>query len=350
MIDRRTLNRTLLARQLLLERADGDPVELVERLVGMQAQVPRDPYIGCWARLRDFDPHVLGAELEARRLVRMTTLRSTLHLVSARDALGLRPLLQPMLERAFRSTPFAKRLGGLDLEPVLARAAELVEGEPLTVAQLGAALAQQWPEHDPQALAYAARYALPLVQITPRGVWGKTLQPTVTTLNAWLDEAPGVDATVDELVLRYLRAFGPATAADVRTWSWLTDVRPVLERLPLRVDRDERGRELFDVEDGLVADASEPAPVRFLGQYDNVFLSHADRSRVIGDVAWDASFAHHGAFLCDGFLAGRWRLRETTLTVEVRARVTAGERREIRAEAGRLLELLAPGGRVEVEV
>jgi hypothetical protein len=348
VLDRQTLNRTLLARQRLLERIDGDPLELVEHLVGMQAQVPLDPYIASWARLRDFDPDTLGRALLDRQAVRMTLLRSTLHLVSRADALRLRPLLQRMLERAFASSPFARQLAGIDLEPLLARAARLLEQRPQTLALLRASLAEEWPEHDSNALAYAARYLLPLVQVPPRGVWGKTAQPTLTTLAGWLGQQPTTPARVDELVLRYLRAFGPASAADIRTWSWLPDLGAVMARLrpQLRVYSDEAGRELYDVQDCALTDASTPAPVRFLGQYDNVFLSHADRSRVMATVKWDASFAHRGSFLAGGFLAGAWKLTRTrceaTLTVDARTRLGARQQKLVRDEAAALLAFLAP--------
>lgn len=351
VLDRRTLNRTLLARQLLLERADGDPLELVERLVGLQTQVPLDPYVACWARLRSFDPQTLGRALLDRRAVRMTLLRATLHLVSRADAVRLRPLLQGMLERAFRSSPFSRELADLDLAPVLERGVELVERRPLTLAQLRQELAEEWPGHDSNALAYAVRYLVPLVQVTPRGVWGQTLQPTVTTLTSWLGDDATIDSSVDELVLRYLRAFGPASTADVRTWSWLADIRPVVERLRPRlcVYRDETGRQLYDAADGLFADPAIPVPVRFLGQYDNVFLSHADRGRIIDAVRWDASFAHRGVLLVDGFVAGAWKLGErgsdATLTVEIRAGRRSSQRRQVREEAGRLLAFLSPDAR-----
>jgi hypothetical protein len=153
VLDRRLLNRSLLARQLLLERVDAEPVEVIERLVGMQGQVPLDPYTGLWSRLRAFDPDAVGAALVERRRVRMTLMRTTLHLVSARDALGLRPLLQEMIVRAFASSPFARELSGLDLEPVLQCAVELLEARPLTVAQLGEALGERWPGRDANSLA-----------------------------------------------------------------------------------------------------------------------------------------------------------------------------------------------------
>jgi len=195
---------------------------------------------------------------------------------------------------------------------------------------------------------YAVRYLVPLVQVTPRGVWGQRLAPTVTTLAAWLGREPRGDSTVDELVLRYLRAFGPASTADIRAWSWLSDVRSILERLHprLRVYCDGGGRTLYDVDDGVFADASTPAPVRFLPQYDNVFLSHADRGRIMDAVTWNSSFTHRGSFLADGFLAGAWKLTakssEATLGVDIRARLRTPLRRQVREEAEALLAFLAP--------
>jgi hypothetical protein len=346
------LNRTLLARQFLLERVDVDQLEVVDRLVGMQAQVPLDPYVGLWSRLRVFDPHALGRALLERRLVRLTLLRATLHLVSSGDALRLRPVLQAMLERAFVSSPFAHQLVGVDLAPVLARGSDLVEKEPLTIAQLRAALAEEWPDYDPNSLAYAVRYLVPLVQVTPRGVWGQTLQPTFTTLASWLGlPAPEARASVAEFVLRYLRAFGPASTADIGTWSWLSGVRSIIAHLrpQLRVYRDQEGRELYDVQDGVFADPSIPAPVRFLPQYDNVFLAHADRSRIMDAVTWGASFTHRGSFLVDGFLAGAWKLaekkRDATLVVDVRTRAPSAGRVQIREEAEALLAFLTPEAR-----
>jgi Winged helix DNA-binding domain len=349
VLDRLTLNRTLLARQLLLDRTDAQPLGAVAHLVGMQSQVPLDPYIGLWSRLQDFDPDTLGQAMLDRRAVRMTLLRVTLHLVTSDHALRFRPALQAALERAFATSAFARELDGLDLAPVLARGAELLGRGPLTTAQLRARLGEEWPGRDGNALAYAVRYLVPLVQITPRGVWGKTLQPTMTTLAAWLEGLPPGSGTTEELVLAYLRAFGPATTADIRTWSWLADVRSTVDGLRgrLRTYRDERGRVLYDVEDGVFADPAAPAPVRFLPQFDNVFLSHADRGRIMREVVWDHSFMHHGAFLADGFLAGRWKLTRTkgeaSLAVDIRVEVRAAQRWQIRDEAEALLAFLAPG-------
>jgi hypothetical protein len=318
----------------------------------MQAQVPLDPYVGLWSRLRAFDPVALGGLMLERRLVRMTLMRTTLHLVSARDALAVRPAVQGAIERAFASSPFARALAGLALGPVLARGSELVEREPLSIAQLATALAQEWPDHDATALAYAVRTIVPVVQVTPRGVWGKRLQPKVATLERWLGR-PAVSAmSVDELVVRYLRAFGPASAADIRAWSGLNGVRSIVDRLrpEVCVYRDEAGRELYDVHDGLLRDGSVSAPVRFLPQYDNLFLAHADRTRIMDALLWDGSFLHQGTLFVDGMLSGAWRLREAsgqaTLAVELRVRVSGAQRNEVRQEAEALLLFLTPSARV----
>jgi len=350
-LDRRTLNRTLLARQHLLERADLSVGAAIEALVGLQAQVPRDPYISLWSRLRGFDPADLEALVLERRAVRMTLMRTTLHLVTADDATGLRAVLQDVCDRGFRSSPFRRRLDGVDLDELLAVGAAVTAEKPRTVSELGALLGERWPAGDRTAMAYAVRYLVPLVQVPPRGLWRRSGAPRVTTLAAWLGlaEEPVVSAVIppDEVALRYLRAFGPATAADIRTWSWLRELRPVIERLRprLRAYRDEAGRKLLDVQDGVFADGEEPAPVRFLGEYDNLFQSHADRSRVTGELSWGFSYLRRGTFFVDGFLAGAWSASDrggrASILIEPRVSLSAA-RDEVVAEADALLRFLAP--------
>lgn len=352
VLDRRTLNRTLLARQHLLERVAVPVPFLIEHLVGMQAQVPRDPYIALRARLRDFDPAELEHLLLERLAVRMTLMRTTLHLVTAGDAPKLRSVVQEVCERGFRSSPFRRRLDGVDLEELKIAGGALLAEHPRTVSELGLALSERWPDNDREALAYAIRYLVPVVQVTPRGLWGRSGAPRLAPLASWLGPDQGGDSSpdraLDEIVLRYLRAFGPATAADVRTWSWLSGAGDVLGRLrpQLRSYRDEAGRGLLDVDDGIFADPDQPAPARFLGEYDNVFLSHADRSRITGDLSWGAVFIRKGSFFVDGFLAGAWGLKASrdrvTLEVEPMKQLSAASQSEVVTEAEALLQFLAP--------
>jgi hypothetical protein len=345
-LSRRALNRTLLARQHLLERVARPPLEVVEHVVGLQAQEPIDPYVALWSRIADFDPQTLSDALAERRAVRIGLMRTTLHLVTTDDALGLAPLMDPVLRRAFASTAFDKALAGADKAAVVEAARQALERAPMTPSELGRHLAERWPDRDAQALSLLARYHLPLVQVPPRGLWRQTGRATNSTLQAWIGrESEAVP--VGDVVRRYLRAFGPATVSDIRTWSWLTGLREVVERLrpELRTYRDERGRELLDLEDGVIADEDLPAPIRFLPQYDNVFLSHEDRSRINGDMAWGLDFAWKGVIFVDGWISGAWRHRKAdkppTLTIELGPSVTPAQREEVVAEGERLAVFLA---------
>ena len=231
-ITARTLNRTTLQRQLLLERAPLDALSAVHQLVGLQAQVPTNPYPGLWSRLEGFDATDLGTLLVEREVVRIASIRGTIHLLTADDCLGFWPLFRPVFDRELAAHPeVGPALAGIDLDPVLEWARALLGDEPLSLPAFRAALAERFPAHDPAALAYACRNHLALVQVPPRGLLGRSHQVTVTTAEAWLGRPLAASPSVDDLVLRYLRAFGPATAADIATWSRLTGIAAVLDRL-----------------------------------------------------------------------------------------------------------------------
>ena len=308
-------------------------LEMIERLVGMQAQVPADPYVGLWSRIDGFRTDDLRSLIESRAAVRAQLMRSTIHLVSARDCLALHPLTAPILARTFKS-PFERQMGGATVGDVAAAGRELLAERPRTRAELAQLLAPRWPDAEPTALAHAVTFHLPLVQTTPRGLWGESGQARWALTEDWLDAPLDHDATVDDLVLRYLAAFGPATTADVRTWSGLTRLGEVVKRLRprLRAFRDEAGREMLDVEDGLLPDPETPAPPRFLPQYDNVALSHLDRSRLVATVGVPGH-----PLLVDGFYSAGWTLAGQTITI-----TGAGQDDSIEDEGLRLLEFLVP--------
>jgi hypothetical protein len=351
VLSQRVLNRALLARQLLLRRERRDPIETIEHLVGVQAQAPSNPYLALWARLDGFPPDALSQAIAMRRAVRTTLMRATIHLVSARECLALRPVMQPMLERTFASSVFARHLAGVDIEALLAAGKTLLEEQPRTRAELKPLLAARWPAHDADSLTAAIGFLLPVVQIPPRGLWRERGQPRLATVSGWLGRPLEADASPDEAMLRYLAAFGPATTADMRTWSRLSGLRAAVERLRPRLItcRDERGRELFDLPDAPRPEADTPAPPRFLPEYDNILLSHADRSRIIPDnVALPLPAGRGGELgtvLVDGMLAGMWRIaRErdrARLTIEPAGRWSAADRAAVADEGARLLAFVA---------
>ncbi|MFC8506720.1 winged helix DNA-binding domain-containing protein [Streptomyces sp. NPDC057411] len=355
----RALNRATLDRQLLLRPSALGAEEAVAHLVGLQAQNTKPPYYALAARLDGFRPEELSGLMESRRVARIVSLRSTVHTHTARDAVGLRRLVQAgAIDRELKM--FRKGLDGVDLDRLAALATAYVEEEPRTPKQLREHLLREWPDADPQALTIAARCLLLMVQVTPRGLWRRSGQVALTTAAAWFDGVDGIGgvdgvdgyaADLDETVLRYLGAFGPASVKDMQTWCGLTRLRPAFERLRPRllVFRDEHGTELFDLPDAPRPDEDTPAPARFLPEFDNLLLSHADRTRVVPAElrgrTWTGNQAH-SVFLLDGFLAGLWRLEEgkerTTMTIEPFGRVTRGLRGELTAEAERTLRLLAP--------
>jgi winged helix DNA-binding protein len=322
LLSRRALNRATLERQLLLRRSDLTPLDAVEHLVGVQAQVPQNPYTALWSRLDGFQPESLSERLDRREVVRVGVMRGTIHLVTAADCLLLRPLMQPVFEAQLRRhREHAPALRNVDLEPVIELAQTLLEEKPRSGTELRAIFAERFPGLDPAALVHACQVRLAFVQVPPRGLWGRSAQVTSATAESWLGRQFVTDPSIDAVVLRYLAAFGPASVADVTTWCRLTAMRAVVERLrpQLVTFQDERGRELFDLPDAPRPDPGIPAPVRFLPEYDNMLLSHDDRSRFVSE-AGRAVLAHGwtvgwGSVLHDGVVRGVWRLEPETLTV-----------------------------------
>lgn len=342
LIDQRTLNRALLDRQLLLDRAPLQATEVIEHLVGMQAQVPTSPYVGLWSRIDGFATDDLATLLVDRRAVRIALMRSTIHLVTAQDCVAIRPLVDPVIESA-------RLLDGFDGASVEAVVRPFVESAPRTPAEIGALLGEQWPGHDREVLARVARAVLPLVQVPPRGVWGVGGAVKLTTADTWLGRPLGAGLSVDELVLRYLRAFGPASVKDFATWSRLTGARAPFERLraTLRTFRDEHGVELFDVADGPTPAADVVAPVRFLPEYDNALLAHADRSRIMAAADRPSIATRNGylpTVLVDGFVAATWSIADGTLDIAPLRPLVPAERDRVVEEGDRLLAFVAPGG------
>ncbi|WP_031065797.1 winged helix DNA-binding domain-containing protein [Streptomyces sp. NRRL WC-3742] len=350
VLDRRALNRATLHRQGLLEPWKCPPLEALRHLIGLQSQVPDPPYFSLWTRLAEFTHPELTQLIQDRLVVRTGMMRATLHLVTAEDFLTLRPLFQPVRERAQRSH-FGKKTAHLDQAELLAEGRKLLAAQPMNNKELKAALHERWPDTDAAALMYTVHYLLPLVQVPPGGLWRSYGSVPCTTDEAWLGRNIATESDPGPMILRYLAAYGPASVKDVQAWSGLTRLAEVVDRLrpQLRRFTDEQGVELFDLPDGPLPDAGTETPVRFLPEFDNLMVAFADRRRVISDEYRQITHTKNGlvaaTVLVDGTVRGRWRIdrvKDTaTLTVEPFETLTAGALEAVEAEGLRLLGFAA---------
>jgi hypothetical protein len=342
------LNRTLLLRQHLLERTGPgatSTVEMVRHLVGLQAQDALPPYLGLAARTEAYDPHQLSDALADGRLVRLVAMRGTIHVLTVEDALALRGWVQPSLSRRSAGNALTRPARGLPTEHVAAATRRVLADGPLTVRRLGELLAEEFPGVPAAALSHVARDEVPLVQLPPRGLWRRSGGVLLTTLEEHVGRR-GTTLDLPALVRRYLRAFGPATAADLTTWSGVTRLGPVLagmreELVP--VDCAD-GRTRFDVPGAPYASGDRHAPVRLLGCYDNLWLSHASRDLVTPEEArlrWSGpnGGVAHTVFV-DGRLAGLWRLREGRVELDGVPPLDRVARGELDEEVSRIEELM----------
>lgn len=350
VLSARELNRATLPRQLLLSRHDLGVVDAVQRLGGLQAQEPRPPFVALWTRLEGFEREQLQRALQAREIVRATAMRATLHALSAEDYLATRAALQPVLTRAMLGA-LRDRSEGLDLEAVLPVASRLLEERPRAFDELRGLLAAAFPAADPRALGYAVRTHLALVMVPADDRWAFPRNAAFTPAESWLGR-PAADAGPRALIVRYLGAFGPASAADAQAWSGLREAGDALEALrpELETFRDQRGRELFDLPDAPLPGEDVPAPARLLPDFDSLLLAHHDRSRLIDDehrpIVATRNLRIRPTFLHDGRVAGTWsvELRRTEARLELapfgRLRKRALE--ELRAEGEALLRFVEP--------
>ncbi len=342
----RRLNRTLLRRQHLLERTESTPHEMARHLLGLQAQDNLPPYLSLAARLTSFDPQDVTAGLEDRSLVRFLTMRATVHLLVADDALVLRQWTAPVHEREIKISQSIGPARDVDREAFLDALSTLLDDGPQPQKALGLALAERFPGVPATQLGQLARSAAPLVQCPPRGTWKGSGGVVYQYVDRWLGRPP-VEPDVEEIVRRYLRAYGPATAADVTAWSGVTRLAPVVKAMDdLVTHEDEDGKPLYDVPGLELADEDTPAPVRLLGLYDNVWLSHAGRDRVTTSETRKLWMGVNGGMastvFADGMLVGLWRVTDGRVELVSTVRtLTRQEKSELDDEITRVDELLA---------
>lgn len=339
------LNRALLSRQYLLARTDRSPLEVIGRLVALQAQEPNWPYVGLWSRINGLAHSQLTALLEDRSVVRSGLLRSTQHLAAAEDFRRLRPLLQPVLDRTARSAYFARNSAGLDTASLVAAGLELLAAGTTPRKELAQRLAEQHPGRDGRVLAGEVELRTALVHGPATGAWGTwgtRSAVCVTPAEIWLGR-PMAPATVKDLIRRYLAAFGPAGVKDMQAWSGLTRLGEVVSdmRAELRHYRDHDGRELIDLADAELPAADTPAPARLLPAFDNALLGHADRTRIISDE--DRKRVMPGqarvlpTFLVDGKVHGSWSFDGDTVCLTAFRPLSATDRAAVEREAQHLL-------------
>ncbi|NDU72796.1 winged helix DNA-binding domain-containing protein [Actinomadura sp. DSM 109109] len=349
-LDVRALNRATLARQMLLAREPVPAAEAVGRLCGMQAQEPKPPFLGLWTRLQGFHTSDLHSALHDRSLVRATMMRATLHLMASEDYTAFRTAMQPMLDGGLRV--LGDRAKGLDLAEVVPAARSLLESGPLTFNEIRAALQDRFPDDNDRALGYAVRLKVPLVMVPTEDRWGFPRTARFALADSWLESPSNAESTVDELMLRYLAAYGPASAADAQTWSGLSSTSEALERLrpSLRTFTDDKGRELFDLPGAPRPEGDVPAPARFLPEFDSLVLAHADRRRIIADdhrpLLTTKNLRVRAVFLWDGFARGTWETEYKRKVATLRMRPFEALPRaaadELRAEGDALLRFLEP--------
>lgn len=349
VITQRELNRATLARQLLLERAAMTPVAAVEQLIGMQAQEARPPFIGLWSRLQAGRRGEMIRAVEERQLVRATLMRGTIHLFSAADYRAYRPAIQPVLDRALGV--LGSRSEGLDIAQVLPAARALLAGNPLPFNDIRRQLQAQFPDMHDRALGYTVRMMLPLVMIPAAHRWGYLANAPFGLADEWIGPAQPPEHALQDLIRRYLAAFGPATVADAQTWLGMPGLKPTFETLRpgLLTFRDERGKTYFDLPDAPRPPADTPAPVRFLPDFDNLLLSHGDRTRIIADdhrgiVYQKGNLRLLPSILVDGVVAGTWRSdrkrRDATLTITPFRSLPPGTKRDLAAGGEGLIRFI----------
>jgi hypothetical protein len=354
----RQLNRATLARQWMLERADVAIPDAIAFLLGLQAQTSTGPYQGLWNRLKGFRHEDLTALITDKALLRATTMRTTLHLHTEADMRTIRPVMQAVLDRSWTST-FRKRFADADHDVVHRRGIELLDEGPLTSGALGKRLAETWPNAEPLALAQLLHCRETLIQIPPTRIWGHGGAPLLSRIETWTGEGLHDPIPLPDLVRRYLAAYGPASIMDMQSWSGLTKLAPAFEALKGELIEfiGADGRTLYDLPDALRPDPDTPAPVRFLPEYDNVWLGFADRYRIQPQLAKDRMVLVNGyvaAYTVDGFIAGNWTMTRSkdllTITILPFRQLSKTEAAEVDAEARAVGTFLTEAkGKVEVE-
>ncbi|CAN5473624.1 MAG: winged helix DNA-binding domain-containing protein [Chloroflexi bacterium] len=336
----RALNRTLLDRQMLLERSPLPLTEVVEQMGGIQTQYAPAGYIGLWSRMRDFDRPMLTRALVDGTVIQATVMRATIHVVSAADywpmTAGIRRIRREWFEKVSH-----RQLEGIDMEAVASAVREELADGPLPMRELTSRIVARG--YAPRTAAWAGM-RVDLVRVPPSGTWERRRADLYGVADGWL---PPVEVAEDEgmelLIRRHLGAFGPAPLKDIASWMgvYVSHMQGVADRMDLRPMRDETGKPLFDLPDATLPDPETTAPVRFLAVWDAALLVHARRTQILPEElrpqVFNTKTPHSvNTFLVDGQVAGSWRFETGEIQLLPMRTLTAIERREVEEEAHRL--------------
>lgn len=354
------LNRTLLDRQLLLRRHRLPVHRAVERVAGLQAQWANSPYVALWSRLEGFERSQLTRALERGTLVKGTLMRTTLHIVTPRDYFTYLQVFRPdRIERFTRE--LAKHAPDLHATEIVDRALAAVGDRPAPRADFFEAAGEDRRFVPGNVRAWMLWVAMQtygeLIHVPPSGTWGHAGSPVFARARSWVGAARARPAGGDprvHLVRRYLAAFGPASVADLNSWSQAGSLRPALNELEprLRRFRDDAGRLLLDLRSATIVDGDVPAPVRFLPKWDTAILGYSppERWRILPERYRKRVIAVNGdvrqTFTVDGLIAGTWNVERSrdrvTLTLEPFARLPKEARGELGKEGESLLGFVEP--------
>jgi winged helix DNA-binding protein len=330
----------LLARQFLLERSSLPLVPTLERVGGLQTQYAPSGYVGLWSRMRNFRRDALTTALEQRRVIQGTLLRSTIHMVSARDYwLFLAAVRQGRQDWWRRVTQ--KTLGDVDIDA----AAAVIRGPLETGPQRASDLMELLMRRGfPRAAWTGVGMWVDMVRVPPSGTWDQRRADLYGLADTWVRPAmPTEAAGLEHVIRRYLGAFGPASVREIADWAGIahSTLLPVIDRLSLRRFRDEKGKELLDLQRAALPDSDTPAPVRFLPTWDATLLVHARRTQILPEryrpLVFNTKTPHSvPTFLVGGAVAGTWRYERGRVEVRPFEPLPKAARREVDDEAARL--------------
>ncbi|HJR96125.1 MAG TPA: winged helix DNA-binding domain-containing protein, partial [Gaiellaceae bacterium] len=350
VLTRRELNRALLARQMLLERAPAGVPNAVERLGGLQAQYSPSPYLSLHARLEGFERAELTSALERRRVVKALLQRGTLHIVTPRDFWAF-TAARRALAADYWPPAYERLLPKRRIAEIASATAAALRSAPLTFEEVRELLRPFASERISTTFLWRrVQGQAAVVHVAPSGTWGYHGDGVFVAADAVLRGGLPDPADAREHLLRsYLRAFGPASAHDVAQWAGLQRTGPITETITgmsLRTFRDERGKVLYDLPRAPLPDPETPVPPRLVPRYDNLVLSHADRTRILGEVPVARIVTKnalvHATILVDGFAAGTWQLEKGRVRLEPFSRLSRATMAALRAEAERVEGFVEP--------